>query len=1207
MRSAYRRTLPLRLKSLELQGFKSFPDRTKLNIDTGMTIVVGPNGSGKSNISDAIRWVLGELSSKNIRGTKMEDVIFAGTDARRPMGYAEVSLTFDNTVGEQLPIDYDEVTVTRKYYRSGDSEYMINRKPVRLKDITELFMNTGLGKSGYSIIGQGRIAEIISKKSEDRRGIFEEAAGISKYRYKKNESERKLKDASENLDRVCDILSELEGRVEPLRRDSEKAKKYLELASQKKEADVSLWLYEIDSVRERNKKLQDDFSIAQHTLEMADDSIATLDQRSEKLTELLQENKLTSESIRRTLGKLSEEKHAYESGDLLGKRDLSYLDSEKIRLETEIELKTKEAHANTERMTALDEKRTQARNTLNTLSAAGTENATQLEVQRCAISENEEKKESVSEQLEEARELLSNTRMELSALDSSTDLTTERRAEIEEQIAQISERIKETGVKKLTTTETLRIYSEKIDKIKTEIDSADKTLFTISEKRNGLSHTIDQNTVAYNTTRERLALLHRMEEHFEGYAGSVRYIMDNAAKGKLHGICGPVSKVISVNPKYSLAIETALGANLQNIITEDESAAKSAIAFLKQNNAGRATFYPLNTMRPAYLDANRSQLEDHPGYIGTADTLVQFSDKFRPVISNLLGRTVICDSIDTAADIARRFSYKFRIVTLDGQVINAGGSFTGGSAKRDTGILTRAGEIKRLEDQLLTLNNELVSRKEELLTLDTKIKELENSRGMSMQELEILGVMHNAEDTQNKILDTKIEADKKALEEQQQILLGLDKQGDTYRQKRESIMERIQKHEAYISTLQDSVTKFTENGKALSIALDTIIDEKNKLLLSLASAKKDLEIIEKEIENTISFMANAASDIERFTQTLKEIGEKQSAAKEKIKENSNALALVSDEIVRLEKESTTLQEEGISLEKQLSDLRLEQKEKARHREIVFREYTRLESALGAITAEQDKYTSRLWDEYELSYSAAKELMYPPITEDNRAAIVSLQNKLKSRIRELGSVNVNAIEEYQEVKERFDFLSKQSEDLTKSKQDLLDIIFKLEKEMRERFISVFHAINENFHAVFAELFGGGTAELKLTDPDNVLESGIEINVAPPGKIIKSLSLLSGGEQVFVAIALFFAILRVNPAPFCLLDEIEAALDEVNVARFASYAKRFSDKTQFIVITHRRGTMEEADTMYGVTMQERGISRVLSLNVNDAEQKIGMKLK
>jgi len=1197
----------LRLKSLELQGFKSFPDRTKLNIDTGMTVVVGPNGSGKSNISDAIRWVLGELSSKNIRGTKMEDVIFAGTDARRPMGYAEVSLTFDNTVGEQLPIDYDEVTVTRKYYRSGDSEYMINRKPVRLRDITELFMNTGLGKSGYSIIGQGRIAEIISKKSEDRRGIFEEAAGISKYRYKKNEAERKLKDASENLDRVQDILSELEGRVEPLRKDSEKAKKYLELAAQKKEADVSLWLYEIDSVREKNKKLEDDFSIAKHTLEMADDSITALDQRSEKLSAISQENKLTSEEIRRTVSRLTEEKHGYESGDLLGKRDLDYLSTEKTRLEIEIENKTKQGQTASVKLSELDKKKGSADAALSEKELALTENANTLTALRASIAENEASKEALDEQTDLARDALSEHRMELSALDSSTDLTSERRAEIEEQICQLSQRIKETADKKLSGTETLRLYSDKLEESKKDVESYDVKIKAMAQQHQELSHTIDQNTVTVNTVKERMALLLRMEEHFEGYAGSVRFIMDNASKGKLSGICGPVSKVISVDAKYSLAIETALGGNLQNIITDDERAAKAAIALLKSQNAGRSTFYPLNTMRPSHLDVNRSQLEAHAGFVGTADALLQFDEKYRPVISNLLGRTVICDTIDNAADIARKFAYKFRIVTLDGQIINAGGSFTGGSAKRDTGILTRAAEIKKLEGQCATLSEEIRTRKTELEQLQADINDLENKRSSAQSNLDILSVMYNAENTQNQILDAKIEADQKALDEEKEILLGLDKQGDTYRLKKEAILDRIKESEEQIASLQEAYAKKTEYGKTLTDTLDRVIDEKNDLLLALASCKKDLEIIAKESETALSMMASAASDIEAVTEKLRQTAKKQSDTQEKIKENKNALASVSEEIERLQKQLDHLTTEGMELEKQLSDLRQEQKEKARHREIVFREYTRLESALSSITAEQEKYTTRLWDEYELTYSAAKELDYPAVTEENRPAIGSLQNKLRNRIRELGAVNVNAIEEYKEVKERFDFLSKQSEDLTKSKQDLLDIIFKLEKEMRERFNTVFHAINANFHTVFAELFGGGTAELKLTEPDNVLESGIEINVAPPGKIIKSLSLLSGGEQVFVAIALFFAILRVNPAPFCLLDEIEAALDEVNVTRFATYAKRFSDKTQFIVITHRRGTMEEADTMYGVTMQERGISRVLSLNVNEAEQKIGMELK
>ena len=1197
----------MRLKSLELQGFKSFPDRTKLNFDAGMTVVIGPNGSGKSNIADAIRWVLGELSSKNIRGTKMEDVIFGGTDNRRPMGYAEVSLTFDNTLGEiALPVEYDEVTVTRKYYRSGDSEYMINGKNVRLKDITELFMNTGLGKSGYSIIGQGRIAEIISKKSEDRRGIFEEAAGISKYRYKKSEAERKLEKADDNLSRVTDILGELQGRVGPLEKDAEKARKYLELYGQKKEVDVGLWLYEIDSIRERTAKLQADYEIAKHELEMAEDSLQSLDRQSERLLERVRENKEQSESAGREHARLTEEKHAALSSSLLAKKDFQHCQDEEARLQSEIEKKEAQgkecAHLAEDLQKKIEDGREQAKklekDLLDLLS--------DIEQARSAIDGIARRYGAAGLKEEQAKEELQQLNLQLSALEGSKSGEKEREAELEEQAELLNRRIKQTAAGLLRAEEDLQNYKNKIEESKRNIEELREKRSALLAERKAQSEQSGRITVEQNTLSERIRLLRRMEEHFEGYSGSVRHVMTKAAEGRLSGICGPVSKLISVDEQYALAVEIALGASLQHIVTEDEPSIKSAIAELKRAGAGRATFYPLSTLSPKGLEVDRKKLASKEGFIGVASELVKCDKKYQRAIDYLLCRTVICDTLDHASVIAAAFSRSFKIVSLDGQVINAGGSYTGGSVKKEGGILSRGAEITRLEKNVKELESTLGKIKSRIKEIDEEDKALENAETGENSTLEILTVMFNSEDTDCKVRRAKMDSDRAQLAGVMEGLDALKDQMENYAVKKAALEDAIKEAKDAVSLCKKDEDAVMAERLQAEKERDLLIERKNELTLEKNFLERDLENHRLTLEKTFLQMAELQSEIALCTEQKTALKDKKADCLKKGQEEEERHDALLRELRLLEETDGRLKQESEDFEKQSEQIRLQQKEKSRHREILLRDYTRLDGALESIKTEQERYTARLWDEYELTYAGSKELGYPEITAESKNEALSRQNKLKNRIRDLGPVNVGAIEEYADVKERFDELSRQHADLIKARADLGEVIVSLEKEMKSRFAEIFSAINENFRKVFAELFGGGTAELSLNDPENILESGIEISVAPPGKIIKSLSLLSGGEQVFVAIALFFAILRVNPAPFCLLDEIEAALDEVNVARFASYAKNYSDKTQFIIISHRRGTMEEADTMYGVTMGERGISRVLPLHLSEVESKIGLKL-
>jgi chromosome segregation protein len=1197
----------VRLKSLELQGFKSFPDRTKLNFDAGMTVVIGPNGSGKSNIADAIRWVLGELSSKNIRGTKMEDVIFGGTDNRRPMGYAEVSLTFDNTMGEiALPVEYDEVTVTRKYYRSGDSEYMINGKSVRLRDITELFMNTGLGKSGYSIIGQGRIAEIISKKSEDRRGIFEEAAGISKYRYKKSEAERKLEKADDNLSRVTDILKELESRVGPLEKDAEKARRYLELYGEKKQVDVGLWLYEIDSIRTRSDKLQRDYEIAKHELEMAEDSLQSLERQSERLLERLKENQEKSENARKEFATVTKDRHEAESAILLAENDFRHCESEEERLSAElskIETKGKESAEAVEKLNAAMDGQ---KRKMGDLEQRLDDTLSDVENARAALSAKSEEQSAAEEQTEKEKDALQELKVKLSALEGSKSGEKERKEELEEQSEELSARIKKTGEGLLLAEEDLKKYKEKIDSAKNKIENLEKQISDLEGLQKSATEHAGDLQVKQNTVSERIKLLRRMDEHFEGYAGSVRYVMTSAAQGRLSGICGPVSKLLSVEERYAPAIEVALGGSLQHIVTEDEEAAKAAIEDLKRSSNGRATFYPLSAISPKALDVDRKKLSSMAGFIGVASDLVKCESKHKKAIDYLLCRTVICDTLDHASVISKAFGRAFKLVSLDGQVINAGGSYTGGSLGKGGGMLSRGAEITRLEAEAEELQKEIEKENNRIAELKKQTEEFEKAKDSEAGTLDILVIMYNSEDTDCKVRKAKLESDRGQLKSVTEALLALQDQMANFFEEKAAIEAEMDKTRGRIEKQKQKEEALLLELSALEEERDRLIEEKNGLILEKNFLLKDLSSNEAEVEKTLLAMMQLQNDANEAARAKDALEQKKKDSLTRKKEASLKRDALLKQLSALEEADADLKAENDEFAKQSEQIRLQQKDKTHHREILLREYTKLDGQLESIKTEQERYAARLWDEYELTYAASKELGVPEITESGKAEAVSRQNKLRNRIRDLGPVNVGAIEEYADVKERFDFLSGQHADLVKAREELGAVILSLEKEMRSRFAEIFNQINENFRLVFAELFGGGTAELSLNDPENILESGIEISVAPPGKIIKSLSLLSGGEQVFVAIALFFAILRVNPAPFCLLDEIEAALDEVNVARFASYAKNYSDKTQFIIISHRRGTMEEADTMYGVTMGERGISKVLPLHLNEVESKIGLKL-
>ncbi len=1197
----------MRLKSLEIHGFKSFPDKTTINFDTGMTVIVGPNGSGKSNISDAMRWVLGELSTKNIRGTKMEDVIFGGSSTRSPMGYAEVSLVIDNTgSGNRIAVDYDEVEVTRRYYRTGESEYMINRKPARLKDIHEMFMNTGVGKTGYSIVSQGKAAEIISQKSDERRNIFEEAAGISKYRYKKNEAERKLESTNDNLLRLNDIKYELEGRIGPLEKEAEKAKRYLEFYDKKKQADISLWLYDIKDLKEKLEKNENDFILSGKELEIADENIQSLENQSERLYLSFQENKIKSEKNDSELKNANEQKFGLESSVKILNNEIEHFKQLISQGENEFNLRTEEKATLEKNIEDTRIKLEELQTKLQNSEVERTTADSLLENALLELVKLEDELSKIENEKKEQENLAVQKQLELSSLSGSRKSEDERLESLNAEIKDLEENIavlKERTEKAERTTEG---YKKKAEEAREQANSADKKIAendsVILKKRDKLNNIY----IDMASKKQKADALKRMEEHFEGYANSVRFVMNEAKKATLSGIYGPVSKLIKVSPKYTLAIETAMGSNLQNIVVEDEAAAKSAIALLKEKNAGRATFYPLTSTQAQSLNIDPSRFENLKGYIGIADTLTENDAKFNVINKYLLGRTIVFDNIDNASVAAKQLNYKVRLVTLDGQLINAGGSYTGGSAKKDSGMLTRTYEIEKLTKECNKLQIEIDEISSECEKLAKEKENLVKQKETYSGNVALLMSLLNAENTQYEVLKSQTEFDLEKLDGLKNEIEKLEKSEDFYLQEKTKVEKTLSDISAAISVINAKADNKKSEISEKNSEIEALRLRNSESVIRLTEDRKDLEVLLHSVENEQQQVDTLKTRLSEVSADLEKLNERLFRSTEKLQRDTKSFEETSRLIVELEKERGEYFDILDEFEKKSNDIRLKIKEKTNSRELVFRAYTQLEGKCQQLKNELDKSSERIWDEYELTYSTAAEQGYPIVTQENRSEVSRELAEYKSKLKGLGNVNVNAIDEYKDVKERYDFMSSQINDLENSEKQLTNIIAQLETEMRDRFSSAMKDINMHFKTVFKELFGGGTAELVLTNPEDVLTSGIDINVAPPGKIIKNLVSLSGGEQAFVAIALFFAILKVNPTPFCILDEIESALDEVNVVRFAEYAKKYSDATQFIMITHRRGTMESADTLYGVTMYEKGISKVLAVNVRDIEDKLGVKL-
>ena len=1200
------------LKSLELQGFKSFPDKTKLTFEGGATVIVGPNGSGKSNISDAMRWVLGEISSKSIRGTKMEDIIFGGADSRRPMGFAEVSVTFDNTgMLGRLDCPYDEVTVTRRYYRSGESEYYINRRAVRLRDIYELFMNTGVGRDGYSIIGQGKIAEMISRKSDERRSIFEDASGIAKYRHKKSETERQLAHTEDNMTRIMDVFSEVEAQVLPLEKEAEKARKAIDLLETKKRVDVQLWLYDTEKLRADLTKCEENFKNTEFDLQNAEDAVKSLEAQNDRLLEISQTNAVESEALFKEIRQQTEINHGLDSAYRITEANILHTKEMIAAAEGASASAVRSADAETEAQTKRTERIEAIRKELFEREA---EYEAIKKAQAEAAAEAESLDYKIAAALSDIRALegeLATVKARIEFIDNSRDSESDKNMAVLREIEEYERTSESLRADCERARGAVANYDEAGKKTSDELDSLTLTLAELYSERQDRNEELTDLRLRRDSVTQRIETFKTMEQQLEGYSGSVRFVMKKYAEGgitdkygaKCGKIYGPLSTLVRVDDKYITAIETALGPNLQHIVVEDESVAKAAMFALKKAEEGRATFFPLTSMKGQSVTPEMKEAMGFTGYIAVADELVEADRKFENILSGLLGRTLIFDTVDNATAMARALKYKVRAVTLDGQQINVGGSFTGGSVRRNGNILGRAAEIKRLESDAAELKKRIDSLSAEFSKLGGKITDAEDEKDSAEQKMSLIKAMRDSENNRLEQLLAKLEANEALTEKLKADYGGLLKEREQYEEDRRGLAVRQGELDVQIGEISEA--RFDMDVRR-NEALDRKADAEEKMtaaFISMNEMKKDIETEERMIEESAARQEGFLAAIEEQKGRIAFLNERIEGYEKEKAENRENLAEGQRILDELTDKRTRLEDGNAEFKKKINEITQRTRERIAEKENIFKEFTRLESRLNNLRAEQDKLASRLWDEHELTRADAMALGYAPLTPETRGEAAAKQTECRNKLRVLGNVDLDAVNKYKEVKARYDYMAGQIRDLEASKAGLLDIIGKLEGEMKTAFIDSFNQINENFSKTFSELFGGGSAELSLSDPDNVLESGIEIKAAPPGKIIKNLVQLSGGEQSFIGVALFFAILQANPTPFCILDEIEAALDEVNVARLAEYIKRYASGTQFIMITHRRGTMEAANRLYGVTMPERGISKVLELDVKDISKKKG----
>lgn len=1180
------------LKRLELQGFKSFADKTILEFMPGITTVIGPNGSGKSNISDAIRWVLGEQSMKSLRGTKSLDIIFAGTQNRKSLGFAEASLVFDNSDGA-LPIEYTEVTVTRKIYRSGETGYFINKVPCRLKDVLELFMDTGIGKDGYSIIGQGKIDEILSNKSEDRRHIFEEAAGIVKYRARKAESEKKLEHTKVNLLRINDILSEIETNIDPLKIQSEKAKKYLNLREELKNIEIGLFLYNIEKYKIDLENIVKDEEI--YRAQCNDE-----EGRLERIKNLKEELKSEVEEITNKIEEIS---------------NLGFESQKEIEmLNSDINVSNTRISNNKENSKRFEEEITE----LNTRIAELQEEREQKELKKENLKTNKEKftkeLQEKEEELAKITKKLSSKEIEIEGYKKKVEENTDRRYELQANISEQDinyqnyerrqNQIKNELSSNISELDGTRMKKDEISKEFYEIDSKRNKILTGLKEINSSKEEADKKIKSFENSinmyssemrikESKLKFLIETEKEKEGYIKSVKSLLKDCENIKElgKGMNGVLANVIEVPEEYQTAIEMCLGASLQNIVTETEEDAKRLVEHLRKNNLGRASFLPITSVKGKKIEKIKG---NEKGVIGIASDLIKYSKKYEQIVLNLLGRTVIVDNMETAIKVSKQNSYLFRIITLDGDVINPSGAITGGSvAKKTVNILGRGKEIEKLEKEIAKLKEKIENLEKEKAEYESSIEDiLENAEALE-KELQEIEITYATGKQKIIAIDENISRIEMRLNKLKEEQSKLEEQKNQATENKKNIENEIRGISEENEKLSKIITEFAELNKDNQKYIDDLNFDITNLKISVSSFDESessiqeiQERIDTELENTSKSIENKKMQIEQIKQdnfslekSIQEIKEKINNIKETVQQSGSKIEEMKKERIEKNQKLSSQEEEITSKFKVIEDL------KAQIVKIEVRK-TKLEEDINEII-------NKMWEEYELTPNNVVDYKKPDNVQLTQKKVKGLRNE----IRELGSVNVDSIEEYKTLKERYDFMCEQRVDLENTMSKLRKVISDMTGIMKQQFKEQFALINKNFSEVFKELFGGGNASLKLEDEENILECGIEITVQPPGKKLQNMMLLSGGEKAFTAIALLFAILKINPAPFCVLDEIEAALDDVNVYRYAEYLKKFAKDTQFLVITHRKGTMEAADTVYGVTMEESGISKLLSMKLRE----------
>lgn len=1187
----------LYLKRLDVQGFKSFADKISLEYNPGITAVVGPNGSGKSNIADAVRWVLGEQSIKTLRGSKMEDVIFTGTEHRKPLGFAEVSLTIDNTDGA-LPVEYSEVTITRRVFRSGESEYLLNKTPCRLKDIHELLMDTGIGKDGYSIIGQGRVDEILSTRSEDRRLIFEEASGIMKYKVRKLEAEKKLELTRQNLLRINDIINELEIQLEPLRQQSEVAKKYLSLRESLKELEVNVYIENISKYREKINELEVQFTTIKENIDSENRKLEEITEKNKQKTELLKNLEEKLNRSRQEYYNLENSIERHNSEIKLNEEKINNLMQNIVRFDNEIseinqkvEQLSKEEDSKKERIKYLNRK-------YEEYSCKLAEYEEQMRSILASLDESERYIENLKISVMDKMDALSDKKIQINDIASHLEGIKKRQKTIGNEIHELGLEKDRDNIKKEELLESIRSAKDAITKSSKKLEGLnflkdEKELF-LSEKRKR------QNTVKsdMHLKNSKCRMLQDMEKNLEGYNRSVRQILQECRQSPEFGtgIHGALAQLISVDKKYETAVEMALGGALQNIVTSTEEDAKKAIEFLKTNRMGRATFLPISAVGGKYLDSSMAaEIKTQEGFCGVASDLVRFDPQYRGIILSLLGKVVIVRDLDAGIKMARKFGYSFRIVTLEGDVLSTTGSMSGGSSEnKGPGILSRNREIIELKDEIKMLAAEEIKLEKEI---EDAIEEINSIlQQISKEEAEIRNnelakIRDESHLAQVEEHIRKSDAKIDMLNQEKNQLSGQEVKA---RSELEKLNCELNGLEQDIADTKKIISEHQERHKEVQSRRDTIHEDithfkisVNSVLESIEGVREALSRIEIEKAASLKNINKRVGEKARNNDEIDSLKERNEGLKKLIRSNETERVGKTLEIDSTAEEKKVLEEELYDIVNQITDI---------NKKVVLlqEEFNRIEVKKAKLESEMESIQNRMWDEYELTYTNALAF------KKDIGSMAYAQKKIseyRNEIKELGPVNVAAIDDYIKTKERFEFMLMQKTDMEQAEEKLKRVIAEVTSIMKRQFMEQFKLINENFNIVFRELFDGGRAELILVDKENILDSGIEIEVQPPGKKLQNMMLLSGGERAFTAIALLFAILRLRPTPFCILDEIEAALDDANVYRFAEYIKKFANKTQFVIITHRKGTMEVADTLYGVTMQERGVSKIVSMKMGE----------